>query len=217
VEKSWSAGTAGAVCLLLAGGCGKSARTPSAAAKQPAPPVSYADYPVLRAGEASHIDVVSLAAAHRLLGSRARPIWVAVKPEAAGATLPRIETTREILHEGRLRAWAAKSDRGGLCLLLFDPALSAQPATAHSITASCGVAAELARGVALVQHFGSLRTGASLLLGLAPSDVSHVSLSFGDGSTRALPVTHNAYSVTVNRRIASVSFVRDGVRQQTIP
>jgi hypothetical protein len=217
VEKLWPAGVAGAVCLLLTVGCGSSTHTPSAGARQPGPPASYADYPVLLTGEASHIDVVSLTNARRMIKSSARPIWVAVKPESAAATLPEIETAREIVHRGSLRAWAAKSDRGGLCLLLFDPALSPQPATAHSVTASCGVAGELGRGIALVQHFGSVRTGTSFLFGLAPRGVSQVSLGFGDGGARVLSVTDNSYSVTVKRRIASVSFVRDGVRQRTIP
>ena len=217
MERLGPVGAACAVCLLAAAGCGRSTHAPRADVKPVGSTVGYADYPVLLAGTASHIDVVSLAGARRMLKTKARPIWVAVKPEAAGATLPEIETAREIMHKGALRAWAAESDRGGLCLLLFDPALSPQPATAHSVTASCGVAGELHRGVALVQHYGSLRTGTSLLLGLAPRGVSQVSLGFGDGSTRALRVTDNAYSVTVKRRIASVSFVRDGVRQQTIP
>jgi hypothetical protein len=217
VEKLWPVGATGAVCLLLMAGCGGSSHTRSAGAKLPDPATSYADYPVLLAGEPSHIDVVSLANAHRMIKSRARPIWVAVSPKAAGATLPEIETAREIVHKGLLRAWAAKSDRGGLCVLLFDPALSPRPATAHSVTASCGVAGELGRGIALVQHLGSVRTGTSLLLGLVPRGVTQISLDFGDGSTSVLPVTDNSYSVTVKRRIASVSFVRDGVRQQTIP
>lgn len=220
MNRLWPVGAAGVVCLLPAAGCGKSKSAHAHASGHGAgagPAVSYADYPVLLAGETSHIDVVSLAGARRLLNSRARPIWVAVKPETAGATLPEIATAREIVHRGPLRAWAARSDRGGLCLLLFDPVLSPQPATAHSITASCGVAAELRRGIALIQHFGTLRTGASFLLGLAPAGVSRVSLDFGDGSTRVLPVAHNTYSITAHRRIASVSFVRDGVRQQTIP
>jgi hypothetical protein len=85
------------------------------------------------------------------------------------------------------------------------------------VTASCGVAGELQRGIALVQHFGALRTGASFLVGLAPSGVSQVSLSLGDGGTRLLPVADNSYSITTHRRIAGVSFMRDGVRQQTIP
>ena len=214
--RSWTAGAIGvvtAVCTMSASGCGANA---SHASRQDLS-TSYADYPVLSAGGASRIDVVSLAHARQVVNSKARPIWVAVKPEVAGATLPEVDSAREIRHEGALRVWVAKSDRGGLCLLLFDPLLSTHPATAHSVTASCGVAGELQRGISLVQHFGSLGTGASFLVGLVPTGVSHVSLSFGDGSSRLLPVADNAYSITVHQRIAGVSFVRGGVRQQAIP
>lgn len=216
MSKLWAAGAIGGVCALVATGCGSSGHSRALHAARASSMTSYADYPVLQTGDASHIDVVSLAGARRVLNSKARPIWVAVKPQSAAATLPEIDTAREIKHEGSLRAWAAKSDRGGLCLLIFDPALSVHPATAHSVTASCGVASELQRGIALVQHFGALRTGAWLLIGLAPNGVSQVSLSLGNGSTRLLPVADNSYSFSARQRIAGVSFTREGVRQQTI-
>lgn len=216
VGKPWVAGVTGGVCALLAIACGASTHPRSSYAKASST-TSYADYPVLQAGDVSRIDVVSLAHAHRVVNSKARPIWVAVDPQNAAATLPEIGTAHEVRHEGLLRIWAAKSDRGGLCLLIFDPALSDHPATAHSVTASCGVASELQRGIALVQHIGALRTGTSFLIGLAPSRVSRVLLSFGDGSFRLLPVSNNSYSITTHHRMASVSFVHEGVRQQVIP
>ncbi len=208
---------AGGVSVLLAIACGTSTHARASHTTRATSSTGYSDYPVLKANGTSDIDVVSPARARLVADSKARPIWVAVNPDSANATLPEVGTAREIMHEGSLRTWAAKSDRGGLCLLIFDPALAADPATAHSVTASCGVASELGRGIALVQHFGVLRTGTSVLVGLAPSGVSLVLLSFGDGSARLLPVADNSYSITTHQHILGVSFVRDGVRQQTIP
>jgi hypothetical protein len=203
-------------CLLLAG-CGTAGRR-TAAAQDPAPQpaVTYAAYPVLDGSRRSGIAVVSLAQARSVLHSRARPIWVAVKAENPHAVLPDIDTAREVLHEGARRIWLSKSDRGGLCLLFFDPAFSPTPKTDHTVTASCGVAAELTRGLALTLQTGRGLGGERwLVVGLAPSGVSNVSIVLGDGSVRTARVDHNSYSTTVEGRATEVSFVRDGVRQNT--
>lgn len=214
VYRSLLTGAAAGAAAVLSFGCGASTQTPPAAT---ATRSTEAGYSLLATPSTSRIDVVTLAQAKRAASSPARPIWVAVDPKVAEATLPEIRTAHQIRRDGPIRAWASRSNRGGLCVLLYDPRLSAHPATAHSVTASCGTAAELPRGIALVQHLGTMLEGRAFLVGLAPDGVPTVSVTFDDGRSQALPVVHNAYSLFAHRRIAGVSFVSGGVRHQTIP
>jgi len=205
----------GAVSPLVLFGCGTTthgtgARAPS---QSPAQPLTYAAYPALNLARPPGIAVVSLAQAHSVVADKARPIWVEVTPEDPNATLPEIRSAREVRHEGPRRVWLSKSDRGGLCLLIFDPAESPDPATDHSVTATCGEASELAKGISLVQRLGGSANGEkTFVVGVVPNGVATVSIKLAGGEVHAASVADDTYSVMLDRRVAEVSFVRHGVR-----
>jgi hypothetical protein len=171
-------------------------------------------YPALEQIGPSGISVVTLARARLVTSSPARPIWVSVTPENPNATLPEIASARILKREGQRRIWLSRSNHGGLCLLVFDPARSPHPATDHTITASCSNASEVEHGVALAQRLGvRLPQEVWSIVGAVPSGVTKVSLALLDGSVRYVPVSDNSYATVVDEQIKEVSFVRNGVRQ----
>ena len=178
-------------------------------------PIQLAEmYPALTVSRRSGIAVVSLAQARSVVATKARPVWVAVKPRYPDAALPAIRSAREVRHEGPQRVWLSQSNRGGLCLLDFDPRLSPHPATDHTVTATCGGEDELAKGLALTQQVGPRRySDVWAIVGVVPSGVRNVSIKLDDGSVHHARVVDNSYSTVADRRITEVSFVRHGVRQ----
>jgi hypothetical protein len=193
-------------------GCGSASHDRHTGSTATTRPPAGASYSALLSSSPSGIAVVSLAHAQSVVHTPARPIWVRVQTENAHAVLPSIETAREVRHVGVLRAWISRSDAAGVCLLAFDPATSPTPTTDHTVTASCGVARELDKGLALALQSG--REQRWLVLGVVPDGVPQVEVVLADGSARATRVTHNSYSVEVDGRVKEVSFERNGVRQQ---
>jgi hypothetical protein len=160
---------------LVLTGCARTARVPVNTHNNSS---SYAAYPALALAQPSGITVVSLAQARLVADSKAHPIWVDVTPENANAVLPEIRSARELRHERSRHIWISKSSRGGICLLVYDPALSPNPATDHSITATCGDSSELSQGMTLLQR-PDLAAGAKRLFifGVVPRGATGVRLS----------------------------------------
>jgi hypothetical protein len=184
-----------ALTLSLAAGCGG-----SAIVDQP-----YLAYPALRARGASGIAVVSPAVARRIRTTPTRPVWVSEKAHESSEALPNITSAREVRREGERRVWISRSDKNGVCALIFAPELAPDPRHDHSVSASCGTKHELTRGVVVlwrVRRRGSIR---SLVFGVVPRGVAAMALTLTSGRQRAVPVAHNSYSAEVTAGVVSVT------------
>ncbi|HEV7584234.1 MAG TPA: hypothetical protein VGO14_00485 [Solirubrobacteraceae bacterium] len=206
---------------LLQAGCGVAAhRDPS----RPRPrQFSYADYPALLQPGPSGIGLVTPAQARAAAASRSGPLWVAAPRGRASASVeqdsttpatgsaPDIASAREVARAGRARLWISRSSDGGVCVLSFRPELASDPGSYHAVSASCGSAGGLARGAAQVERAAG-RNGPWLVSGVAPREVSAVTLRLRGGAERTVPVTHNSYSASVGRPVEGLALVAGGMR-----
>jgi hypothetical protein len=186
--------------------------------------VTYADYPALGRPGPSGIGLVEPAHARAAATSGTRPLWVSERAGAgrravsSGAPAPQpvaapdIASAREVARRGHARIWIARSSSGGICVLSFRPELGLDPATYHSVSASCGSAAGLARGAVEVERSMG-RNGRWLVSGVAPREVAAVTLRLSGGGARTVPVTNNSYSATVERPVEGLDFVAGGIGQ----
>ncbi|HWX95840.1 MAG TPA: hypothetical protein VNZ01_03225 [Solirubrobacteraceae bacterium] len=210
--------------LLLAAwlpaGCGNSVAPRGGALTALTPPATYADYPALRREGPSGIGLVEPSRARAAATSRTRPLWVGeqagrrtgrlVGSAPQGAPEPDIASARELARLGRARIWIARSSSGGICVLSFRPELGPRSATYHSVSASCGSAAGLARGAVEIERAAG-RSARWLVSGVAPREISAVTLRLSGGRALTVPVTDNAYSATVERPVEGLAFVAGGM------
>jgi len=165
--------------------------------------VTDLSYTELHRGGASGILVIAPSRAAAAARLPARPVWVAVVPQYPGATFPEIATARELPRREGFRAWIAKSNRDGVCLLLYAPALSHNARHAHSVLASCGQRAQLSEGVVEVLGGYGAR-GRNVVFGLVPDPVHSVVVGLADGRSITAPVAGNSYALTTGRTLRSV-------------
>jgi hypothetical protein len=181
---------------------------------------TYADYPALRLPGPSGIGVVAPADARGAGLSPTRPLWVA-QPHRAGAdrsqlgsvaaVTPEIASAREVARAGLARLWIARSSDGGVCVLSFRPELEPSSPSYHTVSASCGPADDLARGAAQIERAVG-RHAAWLLSGVAPREITAVTLQLAGGGALTVPVTHDSYSASVDRPVEGLAFVDGGMR-----
>jgi hypothetical protein len=204
-----------APCVFLSTGCGTTATstTHSNASKVTAS-VTYADYPALSRPGPSGITVVSPAQASAVRATKSSPIWVAVKPTYPAAALPNIASAHEARRTGTLRVWVSKSTRSGLCILVFSPEFAENPATDHSVSATCGAKQNLAKGLVYLGRVSRGSQHLTFLVGAVPKGVAQVLVTSANGDVQSIPVYNNTYFTTTKTGIDNVSFVRAGERRQ---
>ncbi len=165
----------------------------------------YLSYPALGARGPSGITVVSLAVARRIRTTPSGPVWIAEVAHQSHGALPEIATAREVGHRGQRRVWISRSDRDGVCALIFAPDLAPDPHHAHSVSASCGARREVSRGLAIVWSLRRGNTVRSFVFGVVPLGVAAVSLTLAVGRPLIVTVTHNFYSAEVAAGISRIS------------
>jgi hypothetical protein len=215
--------TAVLIGSLLEAGCGGALARRATSHPTATPAVTYADYPALRAPGPSGIALVTPAQARAAAASATRPLWVSEQSgQARGALahvvsgpaappMPNIASAREVARRGGARLWIATSSDGGVCVLSFRPELALDPARYHSVSASCGSPGGLARGAAQVERAAG-RNGPWLVSGVAPREISAVTLRLAGGGERTVPVRHNSYSASVDRPVEGLALVTRGMR-----
>jgi hypothetical protein len=119
--------------------------------------------------------------------------------------LPNIASARQLGRVRSGRLWIARSTKGGVCLLDFDPSQSPHPAYAHRVIAECGRRSELGKGIVALNRESGGRD-LTTVLGVAPDAVRRVFVHFSDGAVTAVSAPHNFYSLTTNRAVRAITF-----------
>lgn len=207
--------------LLLQAGCAGTVANRGSSPARLAGVATYADYPALHGPGPSGIGLVTPAEARNAARSATRPLWVTSPRGRAGGELPRlvsvaaatpeIASAREVEHAGRARVWIARSSDGGVCVLSFRPELDPGSRTYHTVSAACGPADGLARGAAQVERVAG-RHARWLVSGVAPREITAVTLRLAGGGARTVPVTNDSYSASVDRPVEGLAFVDGGMR-----
>jgi hypothetical protein len=154
----------------------------------------YAAYPVLSNSGPSGITTVSEGQEQAVQG----PVW------GVGVGGVDIASAREAkVSVPGLRVWAAKRASGGICVL-------ALKAGRKGPASSCAPSSKLLRG-ATIEFLGSSQE--TILAGVAPSDVSSVSVQLTNGSTQTESVSDDAYAIDAPAPIESVTFTTGGVQE----
>lgn len=152
----------------------------------------YAAYPVLNDPGPSGLTVIGPNDAATSQG----PVWV----EGVGGVDIASAHEATVSTPG-LRVWVAKRTGGGICVLALKsgrkgPASSCAPTSRGATIELLGAGPE------------------TLFAGVAPSDVTSVTVQLADGSTTTAPVSDNAYTLDASAPIESVSYTSGGTAEQ---
>lgn len=184
------------VLVLLLSTGGSTATTSSA----------YAAYPALSATGPTELPLVS---SHGPADASQRPTWPVSPPEGS-QSWPLAESIRKLdLQSPNMTAWIAKSQNGGICVLLW----AHQPAGGvPSIGASCsGESEEDVQGGATAQVSEIPgEPGVVYVAGVVPSTVSAVAVTQVDGSTETIAVKGNAWGAELQGAPESVRTIAVG-------
>jgi len=165
----------------------------------------YADYSALDSTAPSGIAIVS---SRKEAEAATGPVWMG--RNSAGAVEPEIAAARPVaVGVPGLRAWAARSTAGGICILAY---ASAPPGESRpgGLGVSCDSNGGWAHGATMEMTVGGSKP---YLVGLAPNDVSSVTLRLDNGGSTTLPVSHNVYATPISDAASSVVFTTAGAQQ----
>jgi hypothetical protein len=199
--------TAVGIVAVIAG-CGSVSASRMLSLSNASSKFTYADYPTLARRAPSGITVIMPSQVAAAETTSARPIWIAVKPRHPQDTIPEIATARKAQDLGTARLWIARSDHEGICLLIYVPAFSPEPARDHQIFSACGTFDP-------APIFLVAEGAKTFIAGLVPSRVSTVSIRLANGQHINQPVRNESYATSLSGEIKGVSFVRDGVTHYT--
>lgn len=210
---------AGSATLLLGCGSGGAATDSTSSAGSTGPSsvgriaeLPFRRYPALRLPGPSGITVISPSQARRRELPRRGPVWPNLSPKDTRLIVPRIATAREVSREGSRRIWIAESSRGGICLLLFDPATTRRPAQDHSVNSACGDRSEMADGV-LIESRVDRQGPRTVLVGLVPQGVRRVEARGTGGKQHSIKPSNGLYQLTVSEPLATLTIVGRRSRQ----
>lgn len=150
---------------------------------------TYAGYPALNATGPTELTLVS---SHGSADASQRPTWP-ISPPVGSQSWPLAESIRKLdLQLPNMTAWIAKSQNGGICVLLW----AHQPAGGvPSIGASCSGESEEAVERGATTQISEIpgEPGVVYVAGIVPSTVSAVAVTLANGSTETITVTDNAW------------------------
>ncbi len=173
-----AAGAAAAFAAALLSGGGATA----GAAPEPAPA-----YAALGSSEPAGLPLV---AAHS--APVAGPSWPASPPALTGGSWPVTSSIRRLkLAVPGVSAWIARSQAGGICVLLYD---GEQVQGVGAVGATCSTPEGFGAGASLEVTEIPGRPGLVLEAGVEPDGVTGVSTTLADGSTATTAVTGNAWA-----------------------
>jgi hypothetical protein len=120
------------------------------------------------------------------------PTWPATTPAVTGGSWPVTSTIRRLkLAAPGVSAWIARSQAGGICLLVYD---GRQVEGNGVVGATCSTPEKVGAGASLEITEIPGQPGRVVEAGVAPDGVSAVRTTLADGSTTTTAVTGNAWA-----------------------
>lgn len=177
------------------------------AAVAASPPTAAALYPAL--GDTAPLGLTLSSLAPGPQEGAQQPIWHT--PPGAEDNRPAPQTIRRLPStDPRLESWIAESTTGGICLLLAP----ARPVNgARPIGATCTASAEhLREGTYLTYQYPESNEVA--IAGVAPAGATAIDVTFADGTTQALPVVGDGWSLQSSRVPVSLTASPEGSTTQ---
>jgi hypothetical protein len=175
-------GAAALAAALLGGGGAPAAATPAA------PP----GYAALSAGEPTGLTLTPPRPPRAALGVSGGPTWPASPPEGTGGSWPVTSSIRRLtLGVPGVSAWIARSQAGGICVLVSD---GQQVEGVGAVGATCSTPEGFGAGASLeVAEIPGMR-GRVIEAGVEPDGVSAVHTTLADGTSATTAVSKNGWA-----------------------